>query len=339
MNLRTRGSRWIRDLGAAVSCLSLAGCDPPGLGRSDPNFLVVGHHGAPNLAAENTLRSYEAAIAVGANAIETDFCITQDRVLVAFHDCDPDSSIGLARQEGGEGYAWLPFVPPVSSPWRRPVSQLTLAELREHYGYRLADGSRDFDAKIPTLKDVLDWSREANLDRSGAERKVRALYFDLKFGPTETAAAVQLLGEVWDAARAGDADSGTDGGTRVGPVQFYLMNVHGEVVEALKKERARLGADPLRIVWDFEDTGALPATLGAGLRDVSTGLTPGRTWSGYKREIAEIVKAREDQKIDSVLAWTFDRKMELAELFYYSVDGIITNDPATVYHMWQETLQ
>jgi glycerophosphoryl diester phosphodiesterase len=141
----------------AAAVLSLVGCDPDGLGRSNPNFLVVGHHGAPNLAAENTVNSFKAAVAVGANAIEADFCITGDNVIVAFHDRDPDSPIAIARQAGGEGYAWLPFVPPVGSSWRRPVNALTLAELRVHYGYRLAEGGRDFDAAIPTLREVLDW--------------------------------------------------------------------------------------------------------------------------------------------------------------------------------------
>jgi glycerophosphoryl diester phosphodiesterase len=319
---------WVTLLVAIGTLVAQTGCDPPGLGRSNPRFLVVGHHGAPNLAAENTLRSFEIAVAVGANAIETDFCITSDSVLVAFHDCDPDSSIALARQEGGEGYAWLPFVPPLGSPWRRPVSQLTLAELRANYGYRVAEGSQDLNAGIPTLKEMLDWA--------GSEPRLRALYLDLKFGPSEGVAARQLMREVWDARRQADTDGG---GASLQQIQFYFLNVHAEVIEELKDERATLGADPLRVVWDFEEFGALSATIGAGLKDVSTGLTPGETWSGYKREIAEIVQAREDRKIDSVLAWTIDRKPQLAELLYYSVDGIITNDATTLHRMWQDTLE
>jgi glycerophosphoryl diester phosphodiesterase len=118
-----------------------------------------------------------------------------------------------------------------------------------------------------------------------------------------------------------------------------LLTVHANIIDALKQERAALGADALRVVWDFEEPGALAATVGAGLRDVSVGLTPSFTWSAYKREIAEIVDAREARQIDSVLAWTFDRTTQLAELLYYSVDGIITNDPATLHRMWKETLE
>jgi glycerophosphoryl diester phosphodiesterase len=309
-------------LAVSIAGLALVGCDPDGLGRSNPNFLVVGHHGAPNLAAENTIPSFKASSAVGANALEIDLCVTSDGVVVAFHDRDPDSDIALVRQGGGEGYEWLPFVPPVASPWRRPVNTLTLAELRTYYGYRRAEGSRDYTAVIPTLAEVLDWAR--------SEAKLRAVYLDLKFDLSEIAAGPQVLRQLWDAWQA---DASLHG------IRFYLLTVHPEMVDALRKERDTLGADAPRVVWDFEVPGALAATLGAGLRDVSTGLTPSMTWSAYKREIAALVQAREAGQIDSVLAWTFDRETQLAELLYYSVDGVITNEPGTLNRMWQDTLE
>jgi glycerophosphoryl diester phosphodiesterase len=311
-------ARWT----AAAACSLLVSCDPDGLGKRNPDFLVVGHHGAPNLAAENTVRSFQASMAVGANAMEIDLCVTADHVVVAFHDRDPNDAIALARQAGGEGYRWIPFVPSVSSPWRKPVSQLTLAELREYYGYRGIDSGRDASVQIPTLHDVLDWAR--------SEPALRALYFDLKFDVSELEAGPQVVRELWDALQAAP---------ELGRVRLYLLTVHPEMIKALQKERADRGASALKVVWDFEQPGALEATVGAGLRDVSTGLTPSFTWSGYKREIAAIVQAREEGRIDSVLAWTFDRESELAELLYYSVDGIITNDPAALARMWQETLQ
>jgi glycerophosphoryl diester phosphodiesterase len=313
---------WTLALPVLVAGLALSGCDPDGLGRSNPNFHVVGHHGAPSLAPENTIPSFKASSAVGANAMEIDVCITADDVVVAFHDRDPNSEVALARQGGGEGYSWLPFVPPLSSPWRRPVRALTLAELRQYYGYRRADGSQDRTAWIPTLAEVLDWAR--------SEPKLRAIYLDLKFDLSEIAAGPLVVSQLWDAWQANES---------LHHVRFYLLTVHSEMIEVLKKERTTLGADAIRVVWDFEQPGALAATIGAGLRDVSTGLTPSETWSGYKREIADIVQAREQGQIDSVLAWTFDREVQLAELLYYSVDGVITNDPATLYRMWQETLE
>lgn len=41
-------------------------------GRSDGRPLVIGHRGAPRLAPENTLASFEAAVAAGADLVEFD---------------------------------------------------------------------------------------------------------------------------------------------------------------------------------------------------------------------------------------------------------------------------
>ena len=48
------------------------------LARTNPDFLVIGHRGSPNLVPENTMASFEVTIAVGGNAIETDVCVTSD---------------------------------------------------------------------------------------------------------------------------------------------------------------------------------------------------------------------------------------------------------------------
>ena len=109
---RDLSSRW-HTTSCATSALFvvISGCDPVGLGESNPDFHVIGHRGAPNVVAENTMRSFEAAVAIGANAVEADFCVTEDDVIVVFHDRDPDGEVALARQSGAEGLAWVPFVP------------------------------------------------------------------------------------------------------------------------------------------------------------------------------------------------------------------------------------
>ena len=95
----------------------------------------------------------------------------------------------------------------------------------------------------------------------------------------------------------------------------------------------------MRTVWDYEELGALDGTLKAGLRDVSTGLVPSITWARFKREAADLVDAREAGKLDSITVWTFDGEDKLTELLYYSVDGVMTNEPGVLYQIWQSTLQ
>ena len=42
------------------------------------DFYLIGHRGAAMFAPENTIAAFAKAIELGANAIETDVCITQD---------------------------------------------------------------------------------------------------------------------------------------------------------------------------------------------------------------------------------------------------------------------
>jgi len=301
--------------------IALCSCDPPGLGRPDPNFLVIGHRGAPQVAAENTIPSFKVAAAVGANAIETDVCVTSDGVFVIWHDRDPDSIEAVARQTGAEGLAYIPLVPPIGSALRRPVDQLTLEELRQNYGYGDIDGTRANIYQIPTLLEAVDWAR--------SEPALKAVYIDTKLTETQTDQAVALFDLIHDAKVADDTLS---------HVRFYMLSVHRSIVDAYEAERIALGAEDMHVAWDFEGTGALQGTLDAGLRDISTGLVPSVAWSGFKREVAHMVDAREAGQIDSVTVWTFDREMQLAELLYYSVDGIMTNQPESLYRIWQDTL-
>ncbi len=49
-------------------------------------ILLVGHRGAAAYEPENTIRSFDAGIRMGANAIEFDTRLTKDRKLAVFHD-------------------------------------------------------------------------------------------------------------------------------------------------------------------------------------------------------------------------------------------------------------
>jgi glycerophosphoryl diester phosphodiesterase len=87
-------------------------------------ILLVGHRGAKAYEPENTLRSFAAALKMGANAIEFDTRVTKDKKLVVIHDKTLD------RTTDGKGN----------------VADFTLAELRK------------FDAggeKIPTAEEAV----------------------------------------------------------------------------------------------------------------------------------------------------------------------------------------
>ncbi|MBI2372480.1 MAG: hypothetical protein HYV07_00640 [Deltaproteobacteria bacterium] len=301
-----------------LALLVLASCDPPGLARPNPNFRVIGHRGAPTFAVENTIESFEVAIALGANAIETDVCLTKDDVFVIWHDADPDSTIALARQSGAEGLAYFPITPAVGNEFRKPVLSLTLEELRAHYGYASAGSGQDDSAHIPTVTEVLNWAR--------GEERLRWIYFDMKVASEDHAA--RFVREVSPLLLSPDFSHLT-------PV---FLHVRPEVVRSMQDERVRQGGDRFAVAWDHEQPGARENSRGLSLRHLSLGLTPSFTYSAFKRDIAEIVDAREHGLIDSVTLWTFDEPSKLAELLYYSVDGVMTNDPGVLHRMWLATV-
>ena len=66
-----------------------------------PKPLIIAHRGAPLLAFENTLSSFEKAVEQGAGIIELDVQMTRDRKLIVFHDSDVDRvtwASGLIKQ-------------------------------------------------------------------------------------------------------------------------------------------------------------------------------------------------------------------------------------------------
>ncbi len=89
-------------------------------------MLRIGHRGARAYEPENTLRSFNKALELGANAIELDIRKTSDRQLVVIHDAD------VKRTTNGKGL----------------VANLTLNEIKAL--------NTEKNEKIPTLDEALD---------------------------------------------------------------------------------------------------------------------------------------------------------------------------------------
>jgi glycerophosphoryl diester phosphodiesterase len=90
--------------------------------------LVVAHRGDSARRAENTLEAFDAAVAVGADAVEFDVRVAADGTPIVMHDPS------VERTTDGQGL----------------VHELTLAELKR-LRIRTADGG----AEVPTLEETL----------------------------------------------------------------------------------------------------------------------------------------------------------------------------------------
>lgn len=165
---------------AAFAYEFVRGCPDKSDAKRPSEFLIIGHRGAAGHAIENTLPSLEKGLRLGANALEIDLCMTRDSAIVLWHDWMPDDPIATSRQHGAEpDVLYKPVVPDDDSPWHRAVNLLSLDELRAHYGYAHVDSSRRVEAHVPTLEEVLAWSKEF----SG----LKVLYLDIKV-PDDSAA-------------------------------------------------------------------------------------------------------------------------------------------------------
>ena len=280
----------------------------------DRTGFVVGHRGAARLEVENTIPSFARALELGANAVETDVCVTSDGHFVLWHDCHPDDKVALARQAGQEkDYLYAPDAPKVGSEWRRPVPGLTLEEFRAHYGYVPRDEKSGTKrrAGIALLDDLFEWSK-------GADR-LELVCLDVKLGEKESAAARQLASAVREGRRSGRIRE---------DLGIALLCPHEETLVAVLTESRResLGKN-VWIFGDFELPGALDFAKRFGMTCVSFGVSR-RFWAGFRRELGDVLAARAEGRIDRVIVWTINEDKRLRELVDLGVDGILTDEPA-----------
>ncbi len=99
--------------------------------------VIIGHRGAPTLAPENTISSFERAVAAGVDALECDVRLTADDAIVIMHDATVDATTN------GRG----------------AVARMRLAQMQQlEARSRSAKGSSSAGTSehIPTLTEFLD---------------------------------------------------------------------------------------------------------------------------------------------------------------------------------------
>ena len=122
------------------------------------DFWVIGHRGSPEREVENTIASFERALAEGANGLELDLCVTADEEVVVWHDEDPREWRARFRRLGLEPVVRYRPYAPSERRFRRPVSELELDEFRTHFGYTKGVFGKRLPARIPTLTEFVEWA-------------------------------------------------------------------------------------------------------------------------------------------------------------------------------------
>ncbi len=285
-------------------------------------FLVIGHRGAPAVAVENTLAAFERALSEGANGLEVDLCLTRDGHVVVWHDWEPSSAVALARQIGAEPNVMArPVVPALTSAHRRPVDELTLAELREHLGYAV-EGER-VEVAIPTLDELLAWSTGA--------RGLQCVLFDLKLPASKAHLTEALVGAV--TRRIAE---------RRVSFEHVLLTPHAEIYDRASPlvpgDALSFDVDPAIVLLDTmgrEDASSARA-VARGAGHASTVMPkgiPSQAWSALARLVGFDIEARErsgGRVPTRVLAATIDDRARMEELVALGIDGIVTDVPAVL---------
>lgn len=282
---------------------------------------VIAHRADPIAAAENTLPAIQSAADRGADGVEIDLCITKDGRIVLWHDAAPGSLISVVRNLGLEGgMSYRPTWPEVGSPFRRPVKELTLAEVRRHLGYAGKDG-----APLPGSAYTIPTWEEAAALLAGLP-SLRRIVLDIKL-PGE---APQL------AARFAQALLPALDRHGLRP-RVVCMTIEASVVTALKP----LLGEGVRFTHDIEITNAI--VPGGGHSAVKAAQRLGNSVCSVGRPrvpklggeydyflgVLRADRARIDQGGLGLrlLTWTLNDELELREVIAIGVDGIITDDP------------
>jgi glycerophosphoryl diester phosphodiesterase len=114
---------------------------------------VLGHRGASAHAVDNTLRSYQLALEMGADGIEFDVRLSADDVAVLHHDPEVDG-FGVLRDHSFEEIrARLPWVPTLDELLTVTGDMLLNVEIKNH------PGQPDYDRSDRAVEVVAEWIR------------------------------------------------------------------------------------------------------------------------------------------------------------------------------------
>lgn len=284
------------------------------------DFVVMGHRGAAGLAPENTIQSMKAAMDAGANAVEVDLSMTKDGKVVLWHDWNPNDPVSLARQAGREpNVTHRPMVPPVGDDMRRPIHELTLAELRAHYGYASKEHGQRAHAPIPTIAEFARWAAR--------EPRLRHVLFDIKIPAAQAHLTDALVEQTASAVRG-------EGGKFVTVYASPEEDVWEVLSRKIKGDTVAFDVDPGVVAHDDNDcedaSSEFARKRGGGyattVRPASYG---NEDWKSLKSLLACDLEARDGagRPVKKVFAATINDRDMMECLVDMGVDGVMTDDP------------
>jgi glycerophosphoryl diester phosphodiesterase len=287
-------------------------------------FLTCGHRGSPVNEPENTIPSFERALSEGANALETDVCVTKDKEVILWHDWNPDELVALIRESGIESEVkYKPDFPTPFSGFRNKTSELTLSVFREHFNYTRKGESEPIGVNIPTLEELIHWLADKD--------KVKYVYLDLKVPSKEKELVIVILDKLDLLVKKFNP-----------PCKFIIETFSKEVLETAKSKYPDLiycldvELPPGFIFFPRMYSGTKKAIQNKN--SVALVLRPKLitigSWMTYRRVMRYDVRKKRiynkknpDQQINFLIGCTINDKREMECLIKKGVNGIQTDYP------------
>ena len=216
-----------------------------------------------------------------------------------------------------------PWYPRAGHPLRRPVCDLTLEELRAHYGYAIVGQDQTVPAHIPVVEEVVRWARTTP--------RLKAVFLDCEVPP----ARKELIMVVAEALRRELEREPVE-------VPFVCLTPYAEMLEVLQAVVPATGRShdveiPAGFFPDRASLSAVARARAAGNAWASIGrplFTIGGWWT-YRQTIqADLEQIRAARGTTppvppaSYICWTINRTCEMRHLMRMGVSGILTDFPA-----------
>lgn len=299
-------------------------------------FLIIGHRGAAAHEVENTLPSLQAALSrYDANALEIDLSFTRDKQVVLWHDWDPDSVVAIVRQAGLEPEVkYRPYVP-MNGPMRKPVHQLTLDELRRHYGYCLKKAYPEkIEVVIPTFEEFMHWAVD--------QETLRCVFLDLKTPPARKELIPEITHNINTIVKHFQPK-----------FELICLTPYREILQALKQTdpQLRISWDtdlPPGIVLDVPQFSSVQRAIEHGNTIASVGrptilqLGP---WTTYRRVVDYDIRLKEKHNqaesvpVTALIGWTINKRREIRCLLRMGMDGILSDRPERLREVFKQEHQ
>jgi glycerophosphoryl diester phosphodiesterase len=256
---------------------------------------LQGHRGARGHAPENTLSSFELAVAMGVDTLELDVGVTRDGVVVIHHDrrLNPD----VARKDG----QWVAAPGPL-------IRALSFSETQLYDVGRIRPGS-EYAARFPHQK-----------PRDGARiPRLEDLLAKMRHGKVRFNIETKLVPQAPDETLAPEP---------------FARAVIAEVRKAAVAERTTIQSFDFRTLKVVEreapDIGTAYLTSGQSSDPARVHAAGARVWSPDFRDL-DAQKVAQARKLGlRIIAWTVNEPDEIQRVLGLKLDGIISDYPDRV---------